>query len=61
MCCRWRWARWRSAPLPATAKPAGELEVAQVIHEARTTSGVALTYDPDRYNSHRVDVIDLRP
>ncbi|MGH3845613.1 MAG: hypothetical protein ACRDS0_29925 [Pseudonocardiaceae bacterium] len=42
-------------------KTAGELEVAQVVHEARTTSGVVLTYDPDRYTSHRVDVVDLRP
>lgn len=42
-------------------KTAGELEVAQVIHEARAASAVVLTYDPDRYTGHRIDVIDLRP
>lgn len=42
-------------------KTAGELEVAQVIHEARAASGVVLSYDPDRYAGHRAEVIDLRP
>jgi hypothetical protein len=43
------------------AKTAGELEVAQVIHEARATSAIVFTYDPDRYTDHRIDVVDLRP
>jgi hypothetical protein len=43
------------------SKTAGELEVTQVIHEARATSAVVLTYDPDRYTGHRIDVVDLRP
>jgi hypothetical protein len=43
------------------AKTAGELEVAQVIHEARAASAVVFTYDPDRYTGHRIDVVDLRP
>ncbi len=42
-------------------KTAGELEITQVIHEARATSAVVLTYDPDRYTGHRIDVVDLRP
>jgi predicted GTPase len=42
-------------------KTAGELEVAQVIHEARATSAVVLTYDPECYTGHRIDVVDLRP
>ena len=42
-------------------KTAGELEAAQVIHEARATSAVVLTYDPDCYTGHRIDVVDLRP
>jgi hypothetical protein len=25
------------------------------------TSAVVLTYDPDRYTGHRIDVVDLRP
>jgi hypothetical protein len=59
--CRWRWAPWRSGTAASDAKTAGELEVAQVIHEARATSAVVLTYDPDRYTDHRIDVVDLRP
>src|SRR5947209_9789231 len=43
------------------AKTAGELEVAQVIHEARAASAIVVTYDPDRYTGHRIDVVDLRP
>lgn len=42
-------------------KTAGELEITQVIHEARATSAVVLTYDPDCYTGHRIDVVDLRP
>lgn len=42
-------------------KTADELEVTQVIHEARAASAVVLTYDPDRYTGHRIDVVDLRP
>ena len=42
-------------------KTAGELEVAQVTYEARAASAVVLTYDPDRYTGHRIDVVDLRP
>ncbi len=40
---------------------ADELEMRQVIHEARAASAVVLTYDPDRYTGHRIDVVDLRP
>jgi hypothetical protein len=43
------------------AKTAGELEVAQVIHEARAASAVVFTYDPDRYTGHRIDLVDVRP
>ena len=43
------------------AKTAGELEVAQVIYEARAASAIVFTYDPERYAGHRVDVVDLRP
>jgi DNA invertase Pin-like site-specific DNA recombinase len=32
-----------------------------VLVAARATSAVVLTYDPDRYTCHRVDVVDLRP
>ena len=42
-------------------KTAGELEVAQVIREARATSAVVLTYDPECYTGNRIDVVDLRP
>jgi hypothetical protein len=42
-------------------KTADGLEITQVIHEARATSAVVLTYDPDRYTGHRIDVVDLRP
>ncbi|MGH3755952.1 MAG: hypothetical protein ACRDRP_25380 [Pseudonocardiaceae bacterium] len=42
-------------------KTADELEVTQVIHEARAASAVVLTYDPDRYTGHRIDVADMRP
>ena len=41
-------------------KTASELKITQVLHEARATSAVVLTYDPDRYAGHRIDVIDLR-
>jgi hypothetical protein len=43
------------------AKTAGDLEVAQVIHEARAASAIVVTYDPDRYTGHRIDIVDLRP
>lgn len=43
------------------AKTAGELEVAQVIHEAHAASAIVFTYDPDRCTGHRIDVVDLRP
>jgi hypothetical protein len=43
------------------AKTTGELEAAQVVHEARAASAVVLTYDPERYTGHRIDVVDLRP
>jgi hypothetical protein len=43
------------------AKTAGDLEVAQVSHEARAASAIVFTYDPDRYAGHRLDVVDLRP
>ena len=43
------------------AKTAGDLEVAQVIHEARAASAIVVTSDPDRYTGHRIDVVDLRP
>jgi hypothetical protein len=43
------------------AKTAGELEVVQVIHEARAASAIVVTDDPDRYTGHRLDVVDLRP
>jgi hypothetical protein len=43
------------------AKTAGDLEVAQVIHQARAASAIVVTYDPDRYTGHRLDVVDLRP
>jgi hypothetical protein len=49
------------AAASAGAKTAGELEVTQVIHEARATSAVVLTYDPARYTGHRINVVDLRP
>jgi hypothetical protein len=42
-------------------KAASDLEVAHVIHEARATSAVVLTYDPGRYAGLHADVIDLRP
>jgi hypothetical protein len=42
-------------------KTADGLEITQIIHEARATSAVVLTYDPDRYTGHRIDVVDLRP
>ena len=43
------------------AKTAGDLEVAQVIHEALAASAIVFTYDPDRYTRHCIDVVDLRP
>jgi len=43
------------------AKTAGDLEIAQVIHEARAASAIVVTYDPDRYTGHRLDIVDLRP
>jgi len=43
------------------AKTAADLEVAQVIYEARAASAIVVTYDPDRYTGHRLDVVDLRP
>ncbi|PZS14833.1 MAG: hypothetical protein DLM60_18490 [Pseudonocardiales bacterium] len=42
-------------------KTAGELEVAQVVYEARAASAIVLSYDPDRYTGHRIDVVDLCP
>lgn len=42
-------------------KTASDLEITQVIYEARAASAVVLTYDPNRYNGHRIDVVDLRP
>ncbi len=49
------------AAVAGGGKTAGELAAAQVIHEARAASAVVLTYDPDRYTGHRIDVVDLRP
>ncbi|MBV9164431.1 MAG: hypothetical protein JO309_11640 [Pseudonocardiales bacterium] len=49
------------AAAAGNGKTAGDLEVVQVIHEARAASAVVLTYDPDRYAGRRADVIDLRP
>ena len=45
----------------AGAKTPGDLEVAQIIHEAHAASAIVITYDPDRYTGHRLDVVDLRP
>jgi DNA-binding IclR family transcriptional regulator len=42
-------------------KTAAELEVTQVVYEARAASAVVLTYDPDRCTGHRINVVDLRP
>lgn len=38
-----------------------DLEVAQVVYEARAASAVVLTYEPDRYSGHDLDVVDMRP
>jgi hypothetical protein len=38
-----------------------ELEVAQVISEARAASAIVVTHDPDRYTGHRLDMADLHP
>jgi hypothetical protein len=59
-CCRWRWAPWRSAPRRAAASKRLKTSRA-VIHEAHAASAIVLTYDPDRYTGHRIDVVDLRP
>jgi hypothetical protein len=32
-----------------------------VVHEARAASAIVITYDPDRYTDHRIDLVDLRP
>lgn len=51
--------RWvSSVPLAGHAR---DLEVAQVIHEARAASAIVVTYDPDRCIGHCIDVVDLRP
>lgn len=38
-----------------------DLERAHVVHEARATSAVVVTYDPDRYRTTGVEVADMRP
>jgi hypothetical protein len=43
------------------ATTVGDLQVTQVIDEARAVSAIVVTHDPDRYAAHRLDVVDLRP
>lgn len=38
-----------------------DLERAHVVHEAQAASAVVLTYEPDQYRDHTIDVVDLRP
>jgi hypothetical protein len=45
---------------PEFATAPAELELAQVVYEARAASAVVFTYDPDRYIDHRINVVDLR-
>lgn len=46
----------------AAVDKVGDLEVAQVVYEARATSAVVLTYEPARYTGATgVDVVDMRP
>lgn len=45
----------------SSSKTMHELEAAHVVHEAQTASAVVLSYDPNRYTGHHVDLIDIRP
>lgn len=40
---------------------AQRLELAHVVYEARAIRAVVITYEPKAYDSHRLDVIDMRP